>query len=62
MSAPLKIGGFTRHGNLYRSPGGVSLSEADARAVVALAEAEGAAEVTVLRRLVRKGLGRKGAP
>lgn len=56
---PDKIGGFTRHGNLYRSPGGVSLCEDDARKVVEMAEAEGAAEVTVLRRLIREGLGRR---
>lgn len=57
--APEKIGPFTRYGKMYRSPGGVSLTEADARRVVEMSEAEALPVGTVLRRLVRKGLGRK---
>lgn len=59
MPRPDRIGTFARHGDHYRAP--VTLSEPDARAVVALAETEGAPVGTVLRRLVRKGLGRRAA-
>lgn len=57
MSEPRKIPGFTYRGDFYRS--GVALSEKDAAAVADLAAREDAPVGTVLRRLVRKGLGRK---
>lgn len=57
-SEPRKIPGFTFRGGFYRS--GVALPERDAQAVAELSAADELPVGTVLRRLVRKGLGRKG--
>jgi hypothetical protein len=57
MPGDVKIPSFTAHGGRYRAP--VALDEVDARAVVALAEADGVTPSTMLRTLIRRALGRR---